>query len=456
MTPNQISIRTTVALLFLLSQTLLFSQKSQSNWKTDIDLGGGFTLTTFLEARTSKDQVTLTSPKNADARLFGGFKSRLGRVMGKSPKKGILVTIIAIQKGDSLIGTALVPVLGKMKFQGILTESLLTGNLIKNDTVVVGTVSGKPSAEHSLDFNYLYPIITDTTQRNIYSRSVLQTDEWKKFDGQLKKLCDKAVDDIELFIGFSMLSPQLPFSHFNLLLQEAETDLDDDSTLTKVPTVFFEEKGANTAYLRIANFSSSTEELAEVFPQIVENKGYEHLIIDLRNNGGGGIEAANEFGRHIIAEHLVVGYFVTNKLEYTGFDAERFGALPEASPETTDEFIAELKATKGAKLVFNRSDSPVFSGKIYVLTNGNTASTCEPIVFLLKEHKLATIVGENTAGAMLSAAMFDLSGKYKLFLPMADFYTFNGVRLDQVGVKPDIETESADALNKVLEIIRRE
>lgn len=456
MAPNQISMRTIVALLLLFAQSLLFAQKHQSNWKTDIELGGGFTLTTFLEVRKNKDQVTLTSPKNADGRLFGGFKSRLGRVMGKSPKKGVLVTVHALQKGDSLVGSAQVPVLGKMKFRGILNESVLTGNLIKNDTVVVGTVSGKPSVETSLDLNYLYPIITDTTRSAIYSRAVLHTAEWTKFDGQLQKLCDKATDDIELFIGFSMLSSNLPFSHFNLLLQEAGNDLDDDSTLTKEPTVFFEEKGANTAYLRIANFSSSTEELAEIFPQIVENKAYENLIIDLRNNGGGGIEAANEFGRHIIAEHLVVGYFVTNKLEYTGFDAERFGTLPEASPETTDEFIAELKTTKGAKLVFNESDSPVFSGKIYVLTNGNTASTCEPIVFLLKEHKLATIVGKNTAGAMLSAAMFDLSGKYKLFLPIADFYTFNGVRLDQVGVKPDIETESADALDKVLEIIRGE
>ncbi len=447
-------MRTIAALFFLFAQILLFAQKDQRNWKTDIELGGGFTLTTFLEARKSKDQVTLTSPKNADGRLFGGFRSRLGRVMGKSPKKGILVTIHAIQQGDSLVGSAQVPVLGKMKFRGILNENVLTGKLIKNDTIVVGTVAGKPSIETSLDFKYLYPIITDTTRSAIYSRSLLQTAEWKKFDGHLKKLCDKATDDIELFIGFSMLSSHLLFSHFNLIVQGAEDDLDEDTVLTKQPTVFFEEKGTNTAYLRIANFSSSTEELAEIFPQILENKAYEHLIIDLRNNGGGGIEAANEFGRHIIAEHLVVGYFVTNKLEYTGFDAEQFEALPEAHPETTEAFISDLKATKGAKLVFNRSDSPVFSGKIYVLTNGNTASTCEPIVFVLKEHKLATIVGENTAGAMLSAAMFDLSGKYKLFLPIADFYTFNGVRLDQVGVAPDIETASEDALKKVLEIIQ--
>ena len=74
----------------------------------------------------------------------------------------------------------------------------------------------------------------------------------------------------------------------------------------------------------------------------------------------------------------------------------------------------------------------------------------------MKEKKIATIVGKNTAGAMLSGAFFNLDTKYKLFLPIADFYTFDGIRLDKLGVKPDIETLSEEALNKALEMIREE
>jgi len=91
---------------------------------------------------------------------------------------------------------------------------------------------------------------------------------------------------------------------------------------------------------------------------------------------------------------------------------------------------------------------------MYILTNGNTASTCEPIVYVLKESERATIIGEKTAGAMLSATLFDIYGKYKLFLPIADFYTYDGVRLEGVGVKPNIETTSENALNKTLELIK--
>jgi len=40
-----------------------------------------------------------------------------------------------------------------------------------------------------------------------------------------------------------------------------------------------------------------------------------------------------------------------------------------------------------------------------------------------------------------------------LMLPIADFYTYDGVRLDKVGVAPDIVVKSDDALAKALEMI---
>jgi C-terminal processing protease CtpA/Prc len=54
---------------------------------------------------------------------------------------------------------------------------------------------------------------------------------------------------------------------------------------------------------------------------------------------------------------------------------------------------------------------------------------------------------------MLAASPFVVSGKYMLMLPIADFYTYDGIRLDKVGVSPDIEVKSEEALNKALEII---
>src|SRR5690606_42154192 len=85
-----------------------------------------------------------------------------------------------------------------------------------------------------------------------------------------------------------------------------------------------------------------------------------------------------------------------------------------------------------------------------ILTNKNTASTCEPIVYELQRQKRAIIIGEKTAGAMLNGEMFELNQSFKMFIPTADYYTSDGYRIDLNGVKPDIETKSEDALTVAL------
>jgi len=421
---------------------------AQEKYKTDIDLGGGFSLTTFLDLSKEQNQFTLTSPKNADKRAIGGFKSTLGRMFGKLPKKGIFVTLKGTQKGDSLIGNAKVAVLGNLKFKGVLKGNELNGDLLKDDNTNVATLNGVQTSETEINYESLYQKIVEITQNNIYSKDVLQTKEWKKFQKKLKKLCKNAQDDVELFLGFNLLKSNLTFSHYNLILQQEATETVEDEE--KEATVIFEEKTPETAYLKIKNFSSSQKEIADIFPKITENKNYKNLIVDLRGNTGGGLEAAFEFGKHILNQETEVGYFTTNK-----FNTKDFSELPVTKAKTTDGFIEELKNGKGAKMVIPKSNNVVFSGKLYLLTDGKTASTCEPIVYVLKNTKRATIVGANTAGAMLSASYFEISGKYKLVLPLADFYTYDGVRLDQVGVAPDIETEPENALDKVLKLIKK-
>lgn len=444
------------ALIFLCNIT--FAQTDSSHYKTEIDFGNGTVFSTFLKISNTHEQFTITSPEDADIRIYGG-KAKLGRILGKSPKKGIIITISGKRQSDSLYGDTNIPMVGKLKFRGSLKNGVLNGALLNNDGMDIGTLRGILSAENKMDYRYLYPMLINTVENNIYSVSVLKTTDWKKFKKEIEKLCATAHDDIEMYFGFNILAQQLPFSHLNFTIgqdQEETKDVEkpeETPTATTQKSVVFEEKNSATAYLQIKNFSNSTEELAATLPQIIANPNCKNLIIDLRNNPGGGIEAAFEFSKHIIGSDMEVGYFLSNKLDYSGYQAALFKTLPELQPKGTKEFTDELKASPGVKLIFKRPDNPVFSGNIYVLTNGITASTSEPIVYTLKNRKIATIVGEKTRGAMLSAAPFVVSGKYMLILPIGDFYTYDGVRLDRVGVTPDIEVDSDNALNKVLEII---
>jgi hypothetical protein len=430
-----------------------FAQTYPEHFKSEIDFGNGTVISTFLNVNTTKSEFEITSPKNADVRMMGG-KARLGRLLGKLPKKGIIVTIKGTQKNDSLLGETNIPMFGKLKFKGMVKNEILSGKLLNNEGTAVGTIHGVNSTEYRISYNGLYPKMIKTIQDNIYSKDVLQTREWKNFEEQLQKLCNDVHDDIELYFGFYTLAPKLPFTHLNFLItQEDQDDEEEQETATTQKSVIFEEKNGTTAFLQIKNFSSSAAELAVILPKIVENTAYKNLIIDLRNNGGGGINAAFELAKYIVSEDLEVGYFPTNKLNYSGYQPELFSTLPELQPKSTNEFGNELTTSPGVKLIFKKPANPVFTGNIYVLTNGNTGSTCEPMVYALKTSKKAVVIGEKTAGAMLAASPFVVSGKYMLMLPIADFYTHDGVRLDKVGVNPDIEVRSEDAENKALEII---
>lgn len=394
--------------------------------------------------------------------MFGSLKARMGRLLGKIPKKGILLTLNATQKEDSLFGNTKLPIFGELEFKGILSEDKISGKFIQNDTIKIGTLAGKITTENSIDYSPLFPQIVDITQQNIYNKQELETKSWKKTKSKLENLLKNAEDDMKLFLGFNMISPKLLFSHYNLFIGSLEKEKDEtQKTITQdetteeenvEPTVIFQEKSKNTAYLKTKNFSSSTNELAEIFPTIVA-ADYQNLIIDLRDNGGDGIEAAFEFAKHIVKKDVTVGYFVTNKLTFSGFQKNLFEKLPEAQPKSTTEFTNNLKTSKGSKLVFKKHSNKIFSGNLYILTNSNTGSTCEPIVYILKKEKWATIIGETTAGKMLFASPFRISGKYLLSLPIADFYTSDGFRIEGKGVQPQIETESENALKKGMDII---
>lgn len=425
------------------------AQKNPSHFKSEIDFGGGIIMSTFFNVTMDREQFSITSPKNADVRIMGG-KARLGRLFGMAPKKGIIMAINGTQKSDSLFGETTIPMFGKLKFRGTVKNNTLSGEFLKNNAPM-GTLHGVTSAEDKMDYRELYPKLVKTIEDNIYSTDALQHREWEKFKKELEKLCNEAHDDIELYFGFNMMTKKLPFTHLSLLIAEDIEQSEDIMSPEK--TVIFEEKNESTAYIRIKNFSTSTDELAAVLPKIVENSAYKNLIIDLRDNGGGGVGPAFELAKYIVTEDVEVGYFVTNKLDYSGFEPELFRTLPPVQPKSTYEFGNQLKTSPGVKLVFKKPTNPVFTGNIYILANGNTGSTCEPIVYAFKNNKKATIVGEKTAGAMLAASPFTVSGKYVLMLPISDFYTYDGVRLDKVGVSPDVEVKSAEALDKALEII---
>jgi len=85
----------------------------------------------------------------------------------------------------------------------------------------------------------------------------------------------------------------------------------------------------------------------------------------------------------------------------------------------------------------SRVDSQWRKPAVY-LVNGFTRSGKELLAFGAKKYGLATVIGERTAGQSLAGRLFPLSNKALLFLAVQGC-RIDGVNLEGVGVKPDLE-----------------
>jgi len=75
---------------------------------------------------------------------------------------------------------------------------------------------------------------------------------------------------------------------------------------------------------------------------------------------------------------------------------------------------------------------------VVLLVNGGSRSGKEVVAYALKQRHAARVVGERTAGAVMTGRVFPLSDGSLLYLAVADLLV-DGARLEGVGVFPDVE-----------------
>lgn len=160
-------------------------------------------------------------------------------------------------------------------------------------------------------------------------------------------------------------------------------------------------------YLRIAQFQSGTgDEVEKAIIQLKDEGDLEGLIIDLRNNPGGVLQAAVQVSDVFLEDGLIV---------YTN------GRLNDA----------ELK--------YNATAPDAISGvPIVVLVNEGTASASEIVAGALQDHSRAVIMGTTTFGKGSVQTILPLNNEKAIKLTTARYYTPNGKSIQAAGIEPDI------------------
>ncbi len=356
--------------------------------------------------------------------------------------------------GDSLKGVITTP-MTNFYFAARLEEGAMTGFLYGADKSQTNfPFTAIPHAEPKLDYDYgtLVAGIQGSFRENIYDPELLQSREWRKFFGQLEALSPDTYDDLEMLTYFAFLSGGLKMSHINLLKTNPWADYNDSDTTGYNPLASHKMLDDATAYIRFKGFQlADTGVVRSFFAEIID-VAVPRLIIDLRGCSGG------DYSSMFLAQYLSTepgdaGFFIGNKYyrQHRSLpDEATLAALPYYSGSSLDDFFAVIQSEGLLKGRVHPDPQLHYSGEVYALIDGYSASATEPIAYYLRQHKLATLVGERTAGAMLSSFVVPAREPWHLILPLADYYTSDRFRIEQKGVKPNVKVKSEKALERVV------
>ena len=170
----------------------------------------------------------------------------------------------------------------------------------------------------------------------------------------------------------------------------------------------------NTAIITVSRFDTNTGTMVRGFAQEALSKNVSKVILDLRDNGGGYVSAAQD---------MLSIWVETGK-----------SALVQKSLHFGNE---TLNVSSGQAILKDM--------KTIVLVNGATASASEIVAGALQDYGKATLVGEKTFGKGVMQGMYDLSGGTSLKVTIASWYTPNGRSINKEGIEPDVVVERTHA-----------
>lgn len=190
-----------------------------------------------------------------------------------------------------------------------------------------------------------------------------------------------------------------------------------DITITRdditVPSVKWSVKNGNVGYIDVSRFGPDTASLVDQAATELKAKGATKIILDLRNDPGGYLDA----GVAVASEFLPTGKLVVE---------ERTGG------KSTNK----LNAADGGKLL---------GLPTVVLINGGSASASEIVAGALHDNGVAKLLGETSFGKGSVQEIKDLPDGAQLKVTVAHWYTPGGVNINKAGIKPDVETKLTTA-----------
>ncbi len=172
-------------------------------------------------------------------------------------------------------------------------------------------------------------------------------------------------------------------------------------------------------YLAVSNFQENTTKDMDTAIQDLLKKGMKGLILDMRFNPGGLLNAAVDMADKFLEKGIIVSTRGRDKTQNYTYHARKKGTYPNFP--------------------------------LVVLVNNGSASASEIVAGALKDHQRGLLLGVKTFGKGSVQSLIPVGdGKAALKLTTARYYTPSGVCIHEKGIEPDINVPLTFAEIKAL------
>lgn len=175
----------------------------------------------------------------------------------------------------------------------------------------------------------------------------------------------------------------------------------------------------NIGYMRVASFGTEpgNGNLDEILYYFIACRS---LIIDIRDNGGGLISAAEKLASRFVNEETLVGY------------------MQHKTGKGHNDF------SKREKQILKPSQNIRWQKPVFVLTNRGVFSAANEFTKYMKETPLATIIGDRTGGGAGMPFSSELPNGWGVRFSACPMYDAKGTSTEN-GIDPDISCTLDDA-----------
>lgn len=185
-------------------------------------------------------------------------------------------------------------------------------------------------------------------------------------------------------------------------------EFDIERAIVQNVTVDYEILDNHIGYISVTQFNDNTDEEYKEAVDSLEKAGVRGVIVDLRDNPGGMLQA------------------VVNMCAYT---------LDGGDIVTTKDKNGEIVAKYGD------NNEHAIKVPMVVLVNGNSASASEIFAGAMKDTGTAKLVGTNTFGKGIVQSIMPLSDGTAIKLTVAKYFTPAGNDIHKIGIAPDYEVK---------------